>query len=325
MPTEARPPIVHVVRWRAIPVKTVSVSEIISLEPVFLAQTPRLADVIEKLGPCIRLILDLPLAISADVGLRPSVPRWQARYMEPPVVPDGMCLFCIEDIVMVEHVVKFWVPVEGGLDDLDTVACRDVVCIYEADDRGCCIARRSVTICAFAVRCGPHNAKAWQARGPSCLELRDDVILRSGRIAAHRDNDFPWQHRSTLNARQRALEAPILHVIERRWNRHGGVLSWWKHGKHIFCCCCCRDTCRVQWALRRRPLGRCGIVRRRAGLISLGQLTFAGHSPEKKQQGKIQPHRRWLAPGELRREGAWCTIVSHGLAVNNLLLTIYCS
>ena len=240
--------------------------------------------------------------------------------MEPPVVADGMCLFLVEDIVMVEHVVKFWVPVEGGLDDLDTVTCRDVVCIYEADDRGCCIARRSVTICAFAVRCGPHNAKAWQARGPSCLELRNDVILRSGRIAAHRDNDFAWQHRPTLNARQRALEASILHVIERRWNRHGGVLSWWKHGKHIFCCCCCRDTCRVQWALQRRPLGRCGIVRRRAGLISLGQLTFAGHSPEKKQQGKIQPHRRWLAPGELRREGAWCTIVSHGLAVNNLLL-----
>ena len=76
MPTEARPSVVHVVPWWAIPVKTVSVSEIISLEPVFLAQTPRLADVIEKLGPCIRLILDLRSATRADVGRRPSVPRW---------------------------------------------------------------------------------------------------------------------------------------------------------------------------------------------------------------------------------------------------------
>ena len=74
MPTEARPSVVHVVPWWAIPVKTVSVSEIIPLEPVFLAQTPRLADVIEKLGPCIRLILDP--SITADVGRRPSVPRW---------------------------------------------------------------------------------------------------------------------------------------------------------------------------------------------------------------------------------------------------------
>ena len=48
---------------------------------------------------------------------------------------NGIGLFLVEDIVMVEHVVKFWVPVEGGLDDLDTVTCRDVVCIYEADDR----------------------------------------------------------------------------------------------------------------------------------------------------------------------------------------------
>ena len=74
MPTEARPSVMHVVPWWAIPVKTVSVSEFIPLEPVFLAQTPRLADVIEKLGPCIRLILDP--AITADVGRRPSVPRW---------------------------------------------------------------------------------------------------------------------------------------------------------------------------------------------------------------------------------------------------------
>ena len=95
---------------------------------------------------------------------------------------------------MVEHVIKFWIPVEGGLDDLDTVACRNVVRIYEADNGCRCVARRSVPICALAVRRGPHNAKAWQARGPSCLELRNDVILRSGRIAAHRDNDFPWQH-----------------------------------------------------------------------------------------------------------------------------------